>query len=507
MKNLLSYLPKKTLIFLASILAVIGIGAGALAGFGPDRPTYTWAKPADHITFNSITDNPVVGDERAFLSAAGYGSNSYSDPLNNVKDGDVITLRVYYHNNAASNLNLVATNTKVRIALPTGTAATQQVTGYISADNATPQVVTDTLDVTATNNSSFELSYVAGSARLDNNVFTNGVTLPDSIVSTGTLIGYDQLNGRLPGCSEYSGWITLKVKVNMPRYTIDKQAKLVGEGADAWRETVNTTTGATVQWLVTVRNTGNTTLDNITVLDQVPTNMTVVKGSVKLINTAYPSTNPFVYPDSAIQANGRQVNVEIGGYLPGGTAYLRIDTVVTDVNALACGANHFTNEAFATATGHGTIHDYAYADITKDCGQPVYSCNSLNVTKVTGRQIKADVATTASNGASLSTITYTFGDGSTDLVTTNSSVNYTYTKDGTFTVKAVPSFKIGNQTFTASSASCVKSVTFSSTPTPTPTPPKELPNTGAGSVLGIFAGTTIVSAVGYRLWAVRRLGR
>jgi hypothetical protein len=97
----------------------------------------------------------------------------------------------------------------------------------------------------------------------------------------------------------------------------------------------------------------------------------------------------------------------------------------------------------------------------------------------------------------LSTIAYNFGDGSADMVTNNSTVEYTYGTDGTFTIKAVPSFTIGGQTFTAPSANCAKQVRFGG----------EIPNTGPGSLIGLFAGTSIVSALGYRLRTIRRLGR
>ena len=61
---------KKLSAVLVSLIAIVGVGAVAYASFGPSRPTYTWAHPADHITFNSITDNPEAGDERAFLQGA-----------------------------------------------------------------------------------------------------------------------------------------------------------------------------------------------------------------------------------------------------------------------------------------------------------------------------------------------------------------------------------------------------------------------------------------------------
>jgi uncharacterized repeat protein (TIGR01451 family) len=508
MKNLLSYLPKKAFVFLVSILAVVGISAGVLASFGPDRPTYTWQHPADHITFNSITDNPVIGDERAFLTASAPGE-AYTDPVNSLQNGDEFTLRVYYHNNAAKNLNLKATNTTVKVALPSGSKTSQQVTAYISADNATPKTVYDTVDLTAANKGYFELEYVAGSAILKNNSFTNGVKLSDSIVTTGALVGFDKIDGIVPGCECYSGWVTLKLKVKMPSYSVEKQARLTGEGADAWRETVTAKAGDTIQWLVTVRNTGTTTLEHIVVLDQVPGNMTVVPGSVKLINSNYPSTNPYVYPDSAIQANGSQINVDTGDYLANSTSYVRFNTTVTDEKQLVCGDNKFTNEAFATPKGYGAVHDKAYVVINKDCGQPVYRCDNLTVATAEGRSINAQVATTANNGATLSLISYDFGDGSQKLVTDKTSVTYTYAKDGTYTVKAVPSFKVGDKTVAATSDSCIKQVSFSTTPTPTPTPTpsKEIPNTGTGSLLGLFMGTSITGAVGYRVWMLKRLGR
>lgn len=514
MKNLFSYLPKKLFIVLASILAVIGIGAAVQAGFGPDRPTYTMQNPADHITFNSITNNPVVGDERAFLTASAPGEE-YKDPVTSLQDGDEFALRIFVHNDAAENLGLKATNTTVKVALPSGSKKNHVVTAYVSADNATPKEVSDTLDLSAANNGFFELEYVAGSASFKNNVFTNGVALSDSIVTTGTLIGYDKLDGIMPGCDKYSGWVTLKLKVKMPRYTIVKKARIAGEGTDAWRQNVNAKISDTIEWRIDISNAGSTTLENIIVSDLLPANMTAEKGSVKLIDSNFPPSSPYVYPDSAISTvNGKvQVNVDTGNYPAGSNAVVTFKSKIVKNEDTICGVQ-FKNEAYATPKGYGSITSFALINVasTDECKEeenPVYSCDMLKLTTVSGRNIKAEVTTTALNGASLSTISYDFGDGSTKLVTDKSSVNYTYAKDGTFTVKAVPSFKIGDKTFTATSDNCVKQVTFSAipTPTPTPTPPKELPNTGAGSILGLFAGTSIVGAIGHRLWMIRRLSR
>jgi hypothetical protein len=213
------------LIALALGVAVALVPAiNAVAGFGPNRPTFTWANPATYITFNSITDNPYYGDERTFLTSRPTSSAVYND-TQTVNDNDEMLLRVYYHNNARSDLNLVATNTKVRFALPTTAGISQESIAYISADNANPGVVTDTTGFTSAN--PFTLEYVAGSARLRTNAL-NDVTLSDSIVTSGATIGYSSLNGQIPGCSGYSGWVTIKVRVHSePTVTPDYSCNLL----------------------------------------------------------------------------------------------------------------------------------------------------------------------------------------------------------------------------------------------------------------------------------------
>lgn len=45
---------------IVTVPAAVIVPAVAFA-WGPDRPVYTVDSPADHITFNSIKDNPNVG--------------------------------------------------------------------------------------------------------------------------------------------------------------------------------------------------------------------------------------------------------------------------------------------------------------------------------------------------------------------------------------------------------------------------------------------------------------
>lgn len=213
------------------IVTTIAVAAVAYAAvsFGPSRPTFTWAKPATYITFNSITDNPVWGDERFLVKArdVNAGSNTYSTKMS-VTDNQELLVTVYFHNNAAANLNLVAKNTKVKVNLPSGTASSQELKAFISADNATPQTVFSTMDLTNAN--PFTLQFVPGSAQLK----TNNVTaaLSDNIVKDGVLVGTNGPNGNVPGCGEFSGYATFRVKVNVEKPQPQPEVKFACEALD-----------------------------------------------------------------------------------------------------------------------------------------------------------------------------------------------------------------------------------------------------------------------------------
>jgi uncharacterized repeat protein (TIGR01451 family) len=512
MKKLFSHLPKKVLITLAGVFAVIGIAVGVQAAFGPNRPTYTMANPADHITFNSITDNPIIGDERYFLKGALPGAADFTDPVTNVTDGQEITLLMFVHNDAAAELDLVAKNTTVKIAIPQGSKQGQQITGYVSANNAQPTEVWDTLDISGGNNEYFELEYVAGSAKWKNNHFTgDGITLPDSIVTTGALVGNTSLNGEIPGCAEFSGWVTLKVKVNMPHYTILKQSRLAGEGADKWRDSVTAKVGDTVEWRMEIRNVGSTALNHMVVLDQLPANTEVVPGSVQLINSAYPPANPYTYPDAdAIQYNNGKtwINVDGGNYYPNSSFYIRFKAKIVDDGSIECGETALKNIAWVTPEGYGSISSYTNLTVIKPCDQPVYSCDNLNVTAYEDRSIEANIETTELNGAVFKDMNIDFGDGSESFVTDGKTADYAYDEDGTYTIRATAGFMVDSEYKTDNGPQCTKTVTFEGGEPVEPEYPEEMPGelpvTGAGSVAGIFAATSALGAIGYRFWAIRR---
>lgn len=513
MKRIISFAPKKLLVFMALAMVTLGVSAAAGAWY-PERPTYTIEKPADHVTFNSITNNPNYGDERTFFDAKPASNTSqggFTDKVK-VKDGEEILVRAYVHNNAASNLNGanfngkgVAQNTKIRIYLPTAKASALRANAYVSADNASPKEVADTVDFYG--DKAFTLEYMPGTAVAYNNANPKGMKLGDNIVGNGTALGYQKANGVFPGCFQYANIVTVKVKVKMlnPGYTIDKT--VANPGDSKWSENVTTKPGATVSYQMHFKNTGNTTLKGVVIRDQLPKGMKIVSGSTVVYYGSDPTPKPA--GNDAIVSNG---GLMIGDYLPGGGAYIRFKATAPKVEDLKCGANKLKNIAEARVGSNATADD-AYITVNKECDntKPTYSCDALNVSMLGGRKIGATVQYTALNGAKFKNVTYNFGDGSTNLVTDKTTVEYTYAKDGTYTITAVPSFMVDGKLVTAKSDTCMKVVTFKGgTPENPPTDgggtgTSEIPNTGAGSTIALFTGTVLVSAAAYRLWMIRKL--
>lgn len=226
--TLIARLPKRLIAFVAVIASAIIIPTIAFA-YGPERPTYTYENPAPHVTFNSITNNPQVGDERNFVrikedvTGATYGDNVTLTP------GKVYSVSVYYHNNAASNLNAsgagIAQNAKLRMELPgvVKPGVNAVLSGNISASNATPTTVWDEAYGKNTTDGDIALRYLADSATFTSNGAINGQKLPDTLFTTGANLGFDSQNGQLPGCNEFAGYVTFKFRVDQPNFTLKKK--------------------------------------------------------------------------------------------------------------------------------------------------------------------------------------------------------------------------------------------------------------------------------------------
>lgn len=371
MRTLLTALrnaPKRASALIAMIAAVLIVPAILLA-WGPDRPTYTIAHPADHITFNSITDNPDYGDERNFVrikDASDTSAGNWKDQIA-VQPGKEYLVQMYVHNNAASNLNLVAQNTRVMANVPNTTGKSVQIDGFITADNASPTRIWDQAVFTGDNN--FNLTYVNGSTKMYNNVFgQTGTTLSDSIVtSQGALVGYDKLDGKIPGCFQYSAYVSFKVKAQAaatPSYTITKDVRKSGD--KTFVKSVTANSGDKLNYRLTFANTGNTQLNNVNLQDILPKGVTNVPGTVRIMNANNPAGAYIQNGDNLFKSG-----VNIGAYTAGSNALVIFDATVDANDSLpACGANTLHNIGKVQPEGQTVKEDSADVMTNKTCVQP-----------------------------------------------------------------------------------------------------------------------------------------
>lgn len=525
---------------LAVAVLAIGVIAAPIvhAEFYPNRPTFDYNKFAqgedcndpnavgrqggrcgsmEGPVFNSFVNTPSYGDERAFVDARRSdqtAAGSYKNVLNDVTGGSKeVVVRMYIHNNANTSTNAsgkgIAKNTNVRLALPTGEGSAQRAVGYISADNATPQVVEDTVDFTA--NENFSLAYKPGSAIIYSNGPVNGSPISDSVVTTGAPIGHNALDGNLPGCFEYEAVVQVTLTVTpqkVPYMNLDKAVRKAGEtGAASWKSEVNAKPGEEVEWMLNTKNTGQAPLTNVVTRDVLPPHVELVPGSVSYRD----AKGTQALSDEPLFQSG----YNSGRYDPNDNTIITFKTTVLD--DFADCEIRVRNVAYAHAAEYPQdIRDDADVIITKeDCDEeppvlPYYSCDILKGVYGENRSVKFTTEATAEDGASIKGYVYDFGDGES-LTTDKAEVEHTYKAEGQYAARVKVMVDVNGETVFAEGEACATSVTFTSTP-PTPgtpvTPgkpgaPGTLPATGAGSVAAIFATVVSVSTAAYYM-VVRR---
>lgn len=354
--------PKSTA-FAATLVAAVVVPA-ALFAWGPTRATYTMESPADHVTFNSITNNPNYGDERDFITVKNPATGHFNEEVT-VEPGKEYEVRILVHNDAAANLDKKAINAKVQAVISKATAKKNAITSYVSADNAQPQQVYD--DVFFNSDKDFNLAYVAGSARVYNNGYAaggQGKAFSDSLVtSTGAKLGYAaEGDGIIPGCFQYINYVYFKVKPQFaPVADFTVQKKVSDAGKNSWTESLAVKAEQTVDYRIEYKNTGTAQQDNVVVKDQLPAGVTYVAGSSKLYNTANPAGKALT--DGVTTSTG----INIGSHAAGANSLVVFKAkIAKNADLSACGANTLTNKA-TVVTANGSKSDNADVTISKTC--------------------------------------------------------------------------------------------------------------------------------------------
>jgi uncharacterized repeat protein (TIGR01451 family) len=352
-----------------SVSAVFGLNtndvSAASKAWGPERTTYTWEKPADHVTFNSITNNPSIGDERNFVRLKKVGTDDkYRDSVD-LEVGAEYEVAIWFHNDASASLNDsgkgLATNVRLFMDQPNVVKKGQagEIKGTIHSAEGDPKEVWDTAYVHT--NSTVLLRYVANSATIHNNGSANGQILNSDALfgESGAYLAYSTNHwGVVPGCNEYAGYVTYRFKVDQAGFKISKTVS--EENQNDYKEEIKVKPGDVLDFKIDYTNTGTINQLQIKAYDHMPNGLSYVSGTSFFksnVNTAgtFISDNLF---------NG---GANLGDFKPGDTMTLTYKVeVVDDKTIFPCGDTKVYNNA-SIATENGTGYDKVAVTVHRDC--------------------------------------------------------------------------------------------------------------------------------------------
>lgn len=287
-----TYNIKRGLKVLASSVLALGfslVTLNSVLAWGPERATFTMEKPATYPTFNSITDNPTIGDERDFVRVGEINAD-VTDLRNEVEvvPGRQYLVYIYFHNNASATYNDSAHNNSGVALMSTmatnfSTILTPSergaITATITANNANPKSVWDEAYMT-TKSEKVLMRYVSGSAKIYNDWGANGAVMPSSLFTKeGTLIGLNTLNGVVPGCEEYHGVVSYVLQAEERGGGVEKT---VSKDGQEYTKNVSIKPDEEVYFQLAIVNTGDVAITNTTIKDSLPEGLTLVPGSVGL---------------------------------------------------------------------------------------------------------------------------------------------------------------------------------------------------------------------------------
>jgi hypothetical protein len=443
---------KKVLATTAAVMlfAVVGMSAQTSAAVPYSGET---TPPLPAPQFNGYTGVPSEGDESDFFRVKLDGTASYSNSVSDACNaGTKFLMRVYVHNGASQYKNdngngpSVAKNTKVKVTIPGNQASTFNSTAAISASNA--PTVTDGNTINC-NGKQVKLSYITGSAQQWTSM-GGTQALSDSIVTTGAPIGTVSPNGDVWGCWDQRVWVILKVEVKE--------------------------------------------------VPPAPSVAACVAPTVATDNNARKVT---------VTANGSATNAQIIGYeidWGDGTK----SNKQTDTHTYANYGKYTIKTRVQAKYADGTVKwlDGSVCNKEVEFKKPAVPkpvCEAMDVKVVNGRTvtITLKLKNMTEAKAAIKNITYDFGDGN-KKDTKDTTVTYTYQKDGTFKITAKVVVTIDGKDHAIDTSDCAQQVVFTPNepPTITPIPVTPLPVTGAGGVAAIFAG--VASVIGGAHYIIRR---
>ena len=198
--------------------------------WGPERKMYTVEYRPAYALFNSILDDPTIGDESHFIHVSEINARE-KHPRRTIEitPGRQYIVKIFFHNDASYDANKlgygVATDAMISTSFPQYLTRTQSgkiraaiTWSYVAEESLEPsrhEVIWDSAYLT-TDSESVRLRYVLSSAIIHNNGDANESILPTSFFSSeGTPIGYNKLDGTISGGEKFYGYVTYVLQAEL----------------------------------------------------------------------------------------------------------------------------------------------------------------------------------------------------------------------------------------------------------------------------------------------------
>lgn len=270
----------------------------------------------------------------------------------------------------------------------------------------------------------------------------------------------------------------------------------------------------TLQYKMIMHNPGASPVTNVTIKVNLPAGAATQNVSTATISAE--NAFPAVVSDTATVNLSSAQSIS---YISGSTELLNSSNTV--VSSLPDGITGGTGVNIGTVGVSLNEIKYVQFKAKVSCPevpkQPVYSCDAFTIAADVNRLVKVtSFSTSAANGPVFKNAVVDWGDGSAQMSDANiigKTHQYDKKKDGTYTITATAHFTLDGKDVSAGGPKCVQQVTFKGEQPPTVTPPTtppaappaQLVNTGAGSVIGLFAAAMVAGTVLYRRMLTRRL--
>lgn len=466
------------------------------------------------------------------------GDTAYSQSVN-AKVDDVVKVQVWYHNKEDANSGKLAKNLKVGVTIPTAAGKSQTINGKISADNSNTVSKNANVNLSLDNAS---LEYVAGSAKWRHNIGAeqgkaecitgnNPAGAPDSCYTTETISddvakGGDgvRLEDTKP-CFAHEATVTVLMRVKASAVSVNKYvSNHDGDNNaknNAWSTNNTAAAGSKLDYMIKVKNMGNTVLKNVIVGDNLPDYMQYVPGSTYIYNGNHPDGI------AAGSDNVYKGGINIGSYNPGAEGYV-VFTVQLAPNAqfAKCGNYVLTNVGVAKPEGMQEYYNTAKTTVNIPC-QPtpadITVCDLTTKQIVTIKEDQFDASKYSKDLNDCKTVTpenITVCDLTTNKIVTIKESEFDsskYSKDlnackttmitvcdtTTKQIVTINENQFDANKYSKDTSVCMTTPVTPETPT-TPTEVSELPQTGISGSTVTFAGIGLLTAaLGYAFTSSR----